>query len=208
MATDAERRRPRRLHLRLTDDVPTYELVEVEQLGSLILRRLEQDPSLSSAVYGPWVSSRVTFPLRSLLLQASRNTRGAILLNLIVVAGGFATSGIAVANQAGGKSWIVFAIGIIVAMGGAITQFFRPAFRATERTSLAVELREQGWAFATASGVYAGEVAEVLPTFQAKVSDIHRRAARVSALDSTMPAAGDGTGRQARRGAKPPPATS
>lgn len=192
------------LRLRIADGVQTYELIEVQQLGDLILRRIEEDQALSAAVYRPWVASRVTFPLRSLLLQASRNTRGAIVLNLLVVAGGFATSGIAVATRAGGKpssltSWVIFSIGLIVAMGGAITQFFRPAFRSTERTSLAVELREEGWAFATASGAYAGDVTEALPIFQAKVSDVHRRAARVAALDSTTPPDPSRAGRQTRR---------
>ncbi|MEO8966661.1 MAG: DUF4231 domain-containing protein [Solirubrobacteraceae bacterium] len=192
----------------VADGVPSYELIEVQQLGELILRRIDADPAYGLAVYGPWVASRVTFPLRSLLLQASRNTRGAILLNLLVVAGGFATSGIAVATKAGGKSssltsWVVFTIGLIIAMGGAITQFFRPAFRATERTSLAVELREEGWAFATASGAYTGAVTEALAAFQAKVSDVHRRAARVAALDSTTPPAAHATGRSQPRRNKP-----
>jgi hypothetical protein len=205
--------RPRR-RLRVADGVQPYELIEVQQLGELILRRIVADTTFSSEVYEPWVGSRVTFPLRSLLLQASRNTRGALFLNLLVVAGGFATSGIAVATKAGGKSssltsWVIFTIGLIVAMGGAITQFFRPAFRATERTSLAVDLREEGWAFATASGAYTGAVTEALPAFQAKVSDVHRRAARVAALDSTTPPAAKGTGgSKGRRGKPSPPAAS
>jgi hypothetical protein len=206
-APRAKSSEPRR-HLRVADGVQSYELIEVQQLGDLILNRIEADSAFSGAVYRPWVASRVTFPLRSLLLQASRNTRGAILLNLLVVAGGFATSGIAVASKAGGKSssltsWVVFTIGLMIAMGGAITQFFRPAFRATERTSLAVELREEGWAFATASGAYTGGVSEALTAFQAKVSDVHRRAARVAALDSTTPPAANRTGRS-RTKAQPP----
>lgn len=202
---------PRR-RVPLADGVQRYELVEVQQLGDLILRRIVSDNQLSRTVYEPWVASRVTFPLRSLLLQASRNTRSAIFLNLLIVAGGFATSGIAVATKSGGKSsaltsWVVFAVGLIVAVGGAVTQFFRPSFRASERTRLAVELREEGWAFATAAGAYSKDVMDALSAFQAKVSDVHRRAARVASLDSMTPAGPTGSARSARRGKAPPPAS-
>jgi hypothetical protein len=196
------------------DGVPEYELIEVSQLGDLILRRILNSSSLADDIYGPWVASRVTYPLRSMLLQASRNTRGAVLLNLLVVGGGFATSGIAVATKSGGKasaltSWVVFAIGLVVAVGGALTQFFRPAFRATERTALSVELREEGWAFATSSAGYQGAVDDVFPIFEAKVSDIHRRAAKVGALDSSptvdrSSAATRGSGRRRGGGGAPP----
>lgn len=189
------------------DGVPDYELVEVQQLGERVLLRILEFPGFDGDLYRPWVASRVTYPLRSMLLQASRNTRGAVLLNLIIVAGGFATSGIAVATKSSGKSstvpWVIFAVGLIVALGGAITQFFRPAFRATERTALAVELREEGWAFATSSAGYGGAVEQVFPTFEAKVSDIHRRAAKVSALDATASSANaSARGARARAGGR------
>ena len=194
----------------IVDGVQQYELVEVRQLGELILSRISGDQNLNMALYESWVASRVTFPLRSILLQASRNTRSAILLNLLVVAGGFATSGIAVATKSGGKSsaltsWVVFAIGLIVALGGAVSQFFRPAFRATERTALAVELKEAGWDFATTSGDYAGETVDALKVFRTKVSDIHRRAARVAALDTTAQPGARRTASRRTKSTQPPP---
>lgn len=200
--------------LRAGYGVPKYELVEVEQLGELVLSRILAENQQSAEVYRPWVASRFTYPLRSLLWQASRNTRGAVILNVLVVAGGFATSGIAVASRSGGKSssftlWTVFALGLIVAVAGGMAQLFRPAYRATERTRLSVSLREEGWAFATASGAYAGSVEEALDIFRSKVSEIHQRAAQITALEAATPPAAAGAGRgKGKRTPKPPGASA
>ena len=117
--------------------VPRYELTEVFDLGEHVLDRLMQGPPgsnfarMNSKQAHDWVAARFTYPLRTLLLQASRNTRGHVLLNLVVIGGGFATSGIAVAAGAGHKgtttSWIVFSVGLVVALAGGISRSFAQA---------------------------------------------------------------------------------
>lgn len=171
---------------RLAFGVPQYELVEVRQLGELVLDRILSDGTMARDVYAPWVASRFTYPLRALLFQANRSSRAAVALNLAVVAGGFATSGIAVAAGGGqrlGSSWIVFSLGLVVAAAGGLAQLFRPAYRSTERTTLAVELREEAWAFATQTGSYALPAREAFERLETRVSAIHRRAAKISALE-------------------------
>lgn len=190
--------------------VARYELVEVEQLGELVTRRIVSDATMEPSLYSAWVASRFTFPLRGLLWQASRSTRGAVLLNLLVVAGGFATSGIAVASK-GGKSsvssWIVFTIGLIVAVAGGIAQLFRPAYRASERTSLAVDLREEGWAFATSSGIYDAATREAFEALDQRVTAIHRRAAKVSAIEPATQAPSQSGARRSGKRSRPAEAT-
>jgi len=170
--------------------VPQYELVGVRQLGDHVLRRtnrlsrIEGDPVL----YGDWVASEFTYPLRALLWGSARARRAHMLLNLLVVGGGFATSGIAVAAGSGHRgtatSWIVFAIGLLVALVGGANQLFRPGFRANERRSIAVELREEGWTFAMGKGEYAGDDTAAFDLFQRRVSALQRRVANIGALET------------------------
>ncbi len=200
--TDTSEGRWRRVWHRIVGGwgVPTYELQGVEQLGGHVLERLSGLESHAGRdVYHDWVASEFTYPLRALLWGSARNRRAHMLLNLLVVAGGFATSGIAVAAGSGHRgsttSWIVFGIGLTLAVLGGANQLFRPGYRATERTSVAVELREEGWAFAMALGVYAGELTVAFDTFQERVSVLQRRIAKFGELESQ----GQGSGRSSAR---------
>ena len=170
--------------------VPRNELNEVYQLGNHILERLHQERprGLSDDSLRDWVTSRFISLLRALLVRASSNTRGYLVLNLVVIGGGFATSGIAVAAGTGHKSstaaWIVFGVGLAVALAGGISQVFRPGYRATQRTTLAMELQEEGWAFVLKTRDYPGEDPAVdFERLNQRVSDIHRRAAQVIGLE-------------------------
>lgn len=170
--------------------VPQYELKEVDDLGQHILHRLQGHVDISSfdqGQLGDWVDGQFRYPLRNWLRQASQNTRGHVLLNLVVIGGGFATSGIAVAEGTGHKgsniSWIVFSIGLVVALAGGISQIFRPGFRATQRITLAMELRDEGWYFVNLTRDYKKDTKSAFELFSQRVSDIHRRAAQVAALE-------------------------
>ncbi len=182
---------PRRRGLRWPGGVPDYELRAVFQLQDHMLERLHRLEPLPSAAdrLQDWLASRFTYPLRSLLIQASRGGRFYALLNLGVVGGGFATSGIAVATGSGTRgssaSWVVFGLGLTVALAGGVTQLFRPGHRATERATLAAQLREEGWAFANATGPYAAADHASFELLDRRVSDIHRRAAHIAALEDT-----------------------
>ena len=168
------------------------ELREVDEIGSHILERLLRDlvrvgPG-DERRYMDWVTSRFAYPLRALLVRAGSNTRGYLFLNLIVIGGGFATSGIAVAAGTGHKSstaaWIVFGVGLAVALAGGVSQILRPGFRATQRITLAMELREEGWAFAMGTKDYPEAEPQVaFERFEQRVSNIHRRAAQVIGLE-------------------------
>lgn len=182
--------------------VPAYELQEVDNLGRHIWHRLSSLTSITTlddSQLADWVNGQFTYPLRNWLLQASRNTRGHVLLSLVVIGGGFATSGIAVAAGTGHKgshtSWVVFSIGLVVALAGGVSQLFRPGYRATQRTTLAIELREEGWAFANSAKDYNKDVKDAFERFNQRVSDIHRRAAQVAALEPDSKAASTRGGR-------------
>jgi Protein of unknown function (DUF4231) len=168
--------------------VPRYVLDGVSQLERHVLRRIEGLTGAQSgaALYKDWLASEFTYPLRALLWGSARDRRAHMLLNLVVVGGGFATSGIAVAAGSGHRdstaSWIVFGIGLLLAVVGGANQLFRPGYRATERTTIAVELREEGWAFAMATGDYSDD-ATALGVFQQRVTALQRRIAKIAPLE-------------------------
>jgi Protein of unknown function (DUF4231) len=187
--------------------VPRSELDEVKSLGDHILLRLQRLPVLDGSEsresqrqrLQDWVNGSFTRPLRALLLQASRNERSHAILNLAVIVGGFATSGIAVAAGSGHRgsntAWIVFSFGLVVALAGGISQLFRPGYRATQRVTLATELRDEGWAFANASKDYKGKdnlkgsknegnLEKSFGLFDERVSAINRRSAEIRGFEA------------------------
>lgn len=183
------------------------DLVEVDKLGIHIVSRLrdasaESEASQHQDVLDDWVTARFTNPLSALLRQSNRNVRGNVLLNLVVVGGGFATSGIAVlatgtsnsdgsspsaaVQQQFGSSWmpwVVFVIGLLVALAGGISQLFRPGYRGTQRLILAMQMREEGWAFAMRTGDYPIDDSEAFERFNTRVCSIHRRATEIVGLE-------------------------
>jgi hypothetical protein len=165
------------------------ELDEIDELGNHILERLHDNPprNLSEVSLRDWVTSRFMSLLLGLLVKASSNTRGYLLLNLIVIGGGFATSGIAVAAGTGHQSstaaWVVFGVGLAVALAGGISQAFRPGHRATQRNTLGMELKDEGWAFVLKTRKYPGVNPAVdFDHLNQRVSDIYRRAALIMGL--------------------------
>lgn len=173
--------------------VAQYELIGVVQLGDHVLKRLGalSLPTDDPDMYKNWVASEFTFPLRAQLWGSARDRRTHLVLSMVVVVGGFATSGIAAAAGHGGRgsttSWIVFGIGLVLALVGGLNQIFRPSFRANERTGIAVEMREEGWAFAMSTGEYAslrGDALAAFTKFQARVAEFQRRIAAVTVMTS------------------------
>jgi len=196
--------RLRLISLRSGLGVQLYEIEEIEDIGGYILNRLEgstTETHLSPEQARDWVKGRFTRPLCTWLRKTSQNVRSYALLTLIVIAGGFATSGIAVSAGKVAKhsntSWIVFSIGLIVALSGGLSQIFRPGQRAAKRGALVAELRDEGWDFANSAGAYTGTTAESFKVFAGKVTEIHRRAAEVSAIESETKGA---SGRAKRAG--------
>lgn len=177
--------------------VRAYELREVYQLEQHILVRLGGLPAHvdQQQRLKDWLASRFTYPLRSLLIQAKGNGKYFFVLNTIVVAGGFATSGLAVAagaHKGSAVAWVIFGFGLLVAVAGGITQVYRPGHRASERLTLVMKLREEGWAFANATGVYAVDAEKAFRIFDARLTEFHRQATHISLIDgdeSTITAA-------------------
>jgi len=179
------------------------ERAEIRALSTHVLRVLEKE-----AVEGPrgdtehlrdWVAYRFAVPLEEHLRQASFNARVRTVINLVVIAGGFATSGIAVASGSGqpgsALSWIVFAIGLLVALAGGISQTFRPGQRASARKAFGEQLRREGWALVNEHGDY--QTAKRDPEqsrfelFDQRVSEIHLRATELVVVEE--PEAGGAT---------------
>ena len=169
--------------------VPKYQLIEISQLEQHILARISAIEGATATAMGSrrkdWISSRFTYPLRELMLKASRNGRSNVVLNLLVIGGGFATSGVAIAKQGNatnhGAGWAVFAIGLLVALAGGLNQLYRPGYRATERSSLVLQLEEEGWAFANASKPYDKAEPDSIELFDKNISVVLRRAAGIAA---------------------------
>ena len=168
--------------------VPQYEIRGVMQLGEHVRARAGRLTGPSQDAYRDWIESEFTYPLRALLWATARSRRAYMGLNLLVVAGGFATSGIAIAAGSGTKgsvtSWVVFALGFSVAIVGGVNQQFRPGHRATERNSVTVDMREEGWSFAMGSAEYAGDDAAAFALFQSRVFALQRRIASIGQLES------------------------
>lgn len=168
------------------------------QLSEHVLKRLESlHADADHDLYKDWLNSEFTYPLRALLFGSARDRRAHTVLNLVVIGGGFATSGIAVAAGSGRQgstaSWIVFSIGLLLAVIGGANQLFRPGYRATERTTIAVEMREEGWAFAMAIDSYSDDKT-AFTLFEQRVSALQRRIAKISAVQEQS-ASGSSDGR-------------
>lgn len=181
-----KRRRKGRPLSALFGKVQKFELIEVEQLSDQVLKRMNEVQTGVDDKHKAWVAAEFRYPLRSLLIKAGHNSTFFVLLSMVVVAGGFATSGIAVAGGAekgSSTAWVIFAIGLIVALAGGIAQIFRFGVRSNARRTLALSLREEGWNFVYKDGDYA-EDKEALHKFRARVTDIQRRIANVAKIDS------------------------
>jgi hypothetical protein len=146
-----------------------------------------------------WVAAEFRYPLRSLLIKAGHNATSFVLLSMVVVTGGFATSGLAVAGGAekgSGTAWVIFAIGAIVALAGAVAQIFRFGIRSNARGAMALKLREEGWNYA--------DDKDALPKFRTRVTAIQRRIADVAKIDADGKTASPSGGEH--HPAKPPKA--
>lgn len=203
-----KRRRKRRTFSALFGKVQKFELIEIEQLSDEVLKRMNEIQPDANDRHRAWVAAEFRFPLRSLLIKAGHNSTFFVLLSLVVVAGGFATSGIAVAGGAekgSATAWVVFVIGLIVALAGGAAQIFRFGVRSNTRRSLALNLREEGWNFVYEDGDYA-EDKKALQKFRARVTDIQRRIADVAKIDSdTQAGSPSGTDQQPGKSPRVPP---
>jgi hypothetical protein len=166
--------------------VHPFERIEIRDLARLILARMTELDKEGEIKHEAWVTAQFEYPLRSLLIKANGNSTSFLITSLVIVGGGFATSGIAVAAGAGKGSvaaWIVFTIGLLVALAGGVAQQFRFGVRANERRTLAVSMREEGWKFVYEVGDY-GDGKTALATFQTRVYEFQRRMADVGAIES------------------------
>jgi hypothetical protein len=196
----------RRLSIRL-GRVQKFELVEVEQLSEEVLKRMKKLQPDADATHEKWVAAEFRYPLRSLLIKAGRNSMAFATLSLVVVVGGFATSGLAVAGGAekgSAVAWGIFLIGLIVALAGGISQIFRFGIRSNARRTLALNLREEGWSFVYRDGDYA-DGGEPSRKFRARVTDIQRRVADVARIDSdTQAGSSSGAGQVPAKNSRVP----
>lgn len=178
---------------------------EVVSLGEFIANRLtcplgsgnQESNQARKDRLQEWVTARFTRPLQKLLVQASRNAKGYALLSVFIIGGGFATSSIAVAAGTGknSTSWIVFSVGLVVALAGGVSQLYRPGYKATQIFALAMKLREVGWDFANGTGDYKGDdIQSLFILFDGQVSEIHWRAARIMDFEPEMKSERPGTG--------------
>ena len=159
-------------------------------------------PIPSQEALQDWVHFQYTGLLKHLTRQTDRYTSGHLATGLIVIAGGFATSGIAVAAGSGRGSspaWLIFGIGLAVAVAGGMGQIFRLAQRSVGFGELADLLRAEGWALVnsqdayTAADVSKTEGSTVFDVFAANVSNIRRQATQLAAIEAPSVSARKGS---------------
>jgi hypothetical protein len=180
--------------------VQPFELIEVRQVTAEVLDRMNKLQPDAESRHKAWVAAEFQYPLRSLLIKAASNSTVFAFVSLVIIGGGFVTSGIAVAAGASKGSpaaWVVFATGLIVAMAGGIAQLFRLGTRSNERRALAVTLREEGWNFAYAEGEYTDPV-DALQKFRGRVNEIQRRIADVASIESEAPPTTHAPGKESK----------
>jgi len=176
---------PRRLLIGLAS-VQEYELIEARQLAAEVLGRMKELQPGVDRRHDAWVAAEFQFPLRSLLIKAAFNSSLFLGISMVVVAGGFATSGLTIAADASQGSlvaWIVFSIGLLVALAGGLAQIFRFGVRSNERRTLAILLKEEGWNFVYKEGPYAKD-ADALQRFRARIHELQRRGGDIASIES------------------------
>jgi hypothetical protein len=164
--------------------VQKYELIGISQLSDLVLAQMDEEEPDGGAKNEAWVASQFHYPLRSWLIKAKWNSVTFVGLSLVIVGGGFATSGItaaAGASKGSAAAWIIFAIGLLVALVGGVSQQFRFGVRADERRALANSLRAEGWSYVYKIGEYANSGASA--AFRAKVEELQTHAAQVAIIE-------------------------
>jgi len=184
--------------------VPPLDLAEVRHVAQEVRRTLKGTGATRAETSGDdghdWVSYRFEGLWLRLLFQSYSNARDHLVVNTVVIAGGFATSGLAVTATKGGAhtsastttAWVVFAIGLAVALAGGVSQLYRPGHRATGRSELAARLRDEGWALIDGHGDYAGKQGgDLFEVFDTRVAEVRRAAAELSKLADEQ-----GTGRR------------
>ena len=159
---------------------------EVETLMGLINTRAA--PGSDAASRKAWLVHNFQQPLEDVLGKAGRNARWYLVVNLVVIGGGFATSGIAVGSKGSGLAgWVVFTIGLAVALAGGLSQQFRFGFRSSESRTLVFALFNEGWHFAMSTGTYAGKADEAWAHFTKRIDALNERVSAVESLDSELP---------------------
>jgi hypothetical protein len=172
--------------------VPALELAEARHLAKEARRVLKDTSATRIEADGrDWVTYRFEGLLLRLLFQSYKNARDHLVINATVIAGGFATSGLAVtatkSGSHGGSSttvaWVVFAIGLAVALAGGISQLYRPGHRATGYSALVARLRDEAWALGDGHGDYTkDDPKELFAVFDARLNEIRADAAELAML--------------------------
>jgi hypothetical protein len=137
-----------------------------------------------------WLLYSFQRPLEDLILKAGQNALAYLILNLVVIGGGFATSGVSLAAQSGDSfdpSWLVFGIGLFVALAGGLSQQFRFGFRSSERRTLVLAFFNEGWHFALSTGAYVLEKDSAWALFGQRIDKLNERAAAVESIESELP---------------------
>lgn len=136
-----------------------------------------------------WLAHNFRRQAHDLVDKAHGNSRAYVVVNLVVIGGGFATSGIALAARGTSfnTSWIVFGVGLLVALAGGLSQQFRFGFRSSERRTLVLAFLHEGWHFAMATGAYAGQHEKAWHLFVERIDALNNRAAAVASIESELP---------------------
>ena len=172
------------------------ELREADELGRLVLAALSpkgsQGAPANHLAVDRWVQYRYTEVLKDLIKHTGGYKKWNVLTGVIIIVGGFATSGVAVAagNDAPRSiPWVVFGFGLLVAFSGALAQILKLGPQTVLYIHLTRELRDEGWALVHGHGPYTGGPAEKFTEFDRRVTEIDARAESLGAPETPTPTA-------------------
>jgi hypothetical protein len=157
---------------------------EVNTLMGLVNSRVDGSDGDAEARKA-WLVHNFQQPLEDVLGKAGQNGRRYVLVNVVVIGGGFATSGVAVASR--GAGWVVFGIGLAVALAGGLSQQLRFGFRSSESRTLVFAFFNEGWHFVMSTGAYVEKPDDAWARFSERVDALNERAAAVESIESELP---------------------
>ena len=165
---------------------------DAEQLQGSILARLPKEENPYHEAQELFVRRRFTKQLARYAWEGRRDGFAFTFLSLGSIGAALASSGLAAAvnqHNKGTVRWLIFAFGLVVALLTTTNQLWKPGQRSNRGFRAANALRQHGWDFALARGLYSvanfGQTAPNAPSVEPSVQRTKRRFTRPAAKQPT-----------------------
>ena len=165
---------------------------EADCLLDQVVKKAEKRTGQSAAGAEPTPSTelrcflehRFKEPLLKYGFRGPAYGRAFTYLSVSVVAAGFASSAISADQDTAGKlRWLLFGLGVLVALFTAINQLWKPGMRSVGSYRAGNALRREGWDFVLDSGRYRAVKDKPNEAFDLFVDQIREIQSQVDAID-------------------------